>query len=391
LIDLATDHFAVEIQSVLDVRDDNQLPKGAGAGPAFNRSILILTPERALKFTATSQERHYVWLTALSFLSHSPLGFGDLTALPLIPQQEYLAPQTLGGSLRRNPIRDSIRVAKGRDPLGGRAGQRSFTTDGVIPQYRADREALYQPHEPIYATISDAADPPTVPRYHSHFRHRSNTGPRLPPTSFRNFSNHSHTNAPAVQPPSSTYSMTTASDIYSPSLYSGYQPTSNGFTSTKSSFSRRRGSEASASIANSHTTNPAPANGYFDHHNTAPTMRMEAFIGEEGGPRARGSYRTRKGRKKDMGYWGVGDTVASPTTMMMPAVELPDEVVEMRSNSRSPNVNGNGNGNGHPGMDTGVQIDALSIMSQENFNGKRHVIEEDLEFESAHGNHFRGF
>jgi hypothetical protein len=39
----------------------------------------------ALKFTATSQERHYVWLTALSFLSHSPLSVNELTAVPPPP------------------------------------------------------------------------------------------------------------------------------------------------------------------------------------------------------------------------------------------------------------------------------------------------------------------
>ncbi|KKF92530.1 Anucleate primary sterigmata protein A [Ceratocystis platani] len=57
------------IQSVLDVKDDNPAPKGATQ--LFNRSILILTPQRALKFTAVSAERHYLWLTALSFLAHS--------------------------------------------------------------------------------------------------------------------------------------------------------------------------------------------------------------------------------------------------------------------------------------------------------------------------------
>lgn len=61
----------VTIQSVLDVKDDNPAPKGMT--PVFNRSILILTPQRALKFTASSSERHYVWLTALSFLSQPKL------------------------------------------------------------------------------------------------------------------------------------------------------------------------------------------------------------------------------------------------------------------------------------------------------------------------------
>src|SRR6266511_3800393 len=90
----------VTIQSVLDVKDDNPLPKGATPTPRFNRSILILTPQRALKFTAMTQERHYVWLTALSFLSHSSLGANDLTALPPVPQQEYeLPPRSTTASL----------------------------------------------------------------------------------------------------------------------------------------------------------------------------------------------------------------------------------------------------------------------------------------------------
>jgi hypothetical protein len=82
----------VTVQSVLDVKDDNPMPKGANPASQFNRSILVLTPERALKFTATTRERHYVWLTALSFLSHSPLSFGDLAALPPIPQEPAKPP-----------------------------------------------------------------------------------------------------------------------------------------------------------------------------------------------------------------------------------------------------------------------------------------------------------
>jgi hypothetical protein len=56
---------------VLDVADHTPIPKNAGPEVLFNRSILILTPARALKFTAISRDRHYLWLTALSFLAHS--------------------------------------------------------------------------------------------------------------------------------------------------------------------------------------------------------------------------------------------------------------------------------------------------------------------------------
>jgi hypothetical protein len=159
------------------------------------------------------------------------------------------------------------------------------------------------------------------------------------------------------------------SEIYTPSLHSGHH---HDFQSAKSSFSRR-GSEASASLVNG---NP----GFFDH--APPTMRMEAFIGEEGGQRPRGSYRTRQGRKKDMGYWGVGER-----SMRAPGVDLPDEVV---NRSRSPTVQSH-----YPagGSNHNLQVDGVSIMSEENFEGKRHVIQEDLAYDIGPGGntHFRGF
>lgn len=105
----------VTIQSVLDVKDDNPSPKGIQ--PLFNRSILILTPQRALKFTAISAERHYTWLTALSFLAHSSQAVPEIVAAPprSTPDLFELPP----AKVRKPGIRDSIRLAKGR---GGRIG-----------------------------------------------------------------------------------------------------------------------------------------------------------------------------------------------------------------------------------------------------------------------------
>ncbi|KAJ5543003.1 hypothetical protein N7461_009006 [Penicillium sp. DV-2018c] len=157
------------IQSVLDVKDDNPLPKGTNSSsPPFNRSILVLTPQRALKFTALTIERHYVWLTALSFLSHSSVGLQELAALPPVPQQEE-SPTPPHAALRRNPIRDSIRVAKGR-PRPQPMGKRSFNSAGApapVPEIPG-------------GSIDLAADAPHVPRFSSHNRKRSNTGPRAP-------------------------------------------------------------------------------------------------------------------------------------------------------------------------------------------------------------------
>lgn len=44
---------------------------------------MILTPGRALKFAAPNRERHYLWLTALSFLAaHAGTNSLDLSWLP---------------------------------------------------------------------------------------------------------------------------------------------------------------------------------------------------------------------------------------------------------------------------------------------------------------------
>ncbi|RMZ87454.1 hypothetical protein DV736_g5318, partial [Chaetothyriales sp. CBS 134916] len=285
------------IKSVLDVKDDNPLPKGAVlGGPPFNRSILILTPERALKFTATSQERHFIWLTALSFLSHSPLSANDLNAVPqtqagsLYSQQnssqtEQSIRPTLAGSLRRRPIRDSIRIAKHHSSAshssrpGG--GLRSFTTDASaqlhtvpipvpIPNRFDDAE-----ERDYYDPTTDPALPPTIKRYHE--RKRSNTGPKAPPSSFRVFNQRDVVPALPLLPNgsqaggSSIVTSATGSDrgLYTPSL----GPSS------------RRGSEASG------TGRPRgpmldPFGGGMNGATTA-TMRMDAFIDErryENGP-----------------------------------------------------------------------------------------------------------
>ena len=275
------------VQSVLDVKDDNPLPKSANIISHFNRSILILTPERALKFTATTQERHYVWLTALSFLSHSPLSIGDLAALPPPQQADPETVPSLGGSLRRRQITDSIRLAKGP----GRPGQRSFTADEVLlPHATQDAFEIEADYDPI----SDAALPPTIPRFSHHTRKRSNTGPRAPPSSYRNFSPKDPTSFTS-QTASYSYSMprmtATSSDrgMYTPSL---------GMHSVQSS---RRGSEASATVDGGRRPSASQGMGSLDQ-----AKRMEAFIdNKDGTSRPRGSYRTRQGRKKDLGYWGV--------------------------------------------------------------------------------------
>lgn len=259
------------IQSVLDVKDDNAAPKGV-AGPLFNRSILILTPQRALKFTATSADRHYIWLTALSFLAHSPQAVPEIVA-PLpppvqpAPLPEFEAPQT---KLKRGGIRDSIRLAKGRTGSAkpGPPSVPSIPSIPSVPSSQLGDVAISRLTESIGGFSSnhsrdnsrEAAEAPYIPRFHDrnnpamvHGRKRSNTGGHVPPPlSFRGFSGP----IGGVSHHNSTNSTAGSSDIFQ----SQTSNTTWGMSQTGS----RRTSEASSRPGN-----------FFD---AIGTVRMEAFI-----------------------------------------------------------------------------------------------------------------
>jgi hypothetical protein len=260
----------VTIQSVLDVKDDNPPPKGATS--VFNRSILILTPARALKFTAVSAERHYVWLTALSFLAHSSQAVPEIVQAPKAHPQPTIPdfePPRQPAKLRRNPIRDSIRVAKGKTSAA-RSGPTS------VRSYESTEQSLREV-ESFYSSRGNglpSADPPVVPRFTerghhgpplTHSRKRSNTGSRIPPPlSFRGFSgpvNAGH--APTSSTAGMSVGTTGSSDIYNSqpaSSVSGYTGPSGRSSVRTSDASNRPG---------------AVVNNFFD---AVGTMRMEAFI-----------------------------------------------------------------------------------------------------------------
>lgn len=263
------------IQSVLDVKDDNPPPKGVSG--LFNRSILILTPARALKFTATTPERHYVWLTALSFLAHSSQAVPDMVQAPLpIPQPsipDFEIPRQ-ANRLRKGGIRDSIRVAKGKT---------TAARQGPISVHSSQPDQSIREVESFYSSRADidpgVAEPPIIPRFSdrgmtgpplTHGRKRSNTGSRIPPPlSFRGFSGPSGSSNSGHAPTSSTAGMSIgtagSSDIYQSqpsSSIAGY----NGMSvSGRSSI---RTSDASGRPG-------AVVNNFFD---AVGTMRMEAFI-----------------------------------------------------------------------------------------------------------------
>lgn len=207
----------------------------------------------------------------------------DLAAMPPLPPAELQPPLSAGdGGGRRSP-RDSPRVTKGKDRPGlhgrvltapvAKGASKAKTVDGLG-------------HEGANESMSEAAEPPQIPRISAHNRKRSSTGPR-----------------PSLQ--SASYSF--PSNMGRPSSRNVRQGAGSDVV-----LSVRRGYPGSSSGASPTTVEPERVrNDFFD---AVGTVRMEAFVEQptamaaDSGPGkvlARHSFRTRQGRKKDMSYWGI--------------------------------------------------------------------------------------
>lgn len=296
---------------MLDVKDDTPLPRVSPTSANFNRSILILTPERALKFTATSEVRHYIWLTALSFLSHPTQGIEDLAVPEPISQPEHRQhrpplQEYAGNGVRRSQARDSIGLAKARSRPS--IGAHSVSAPTVETE-RFSVSQLQMPWDDLLERPSeDAAEPPLVPRLTEHSRKRSGTGSRLPTGGLTGYQSHSGAVESKV------------------SLHGAAAPHRNGFRSRDSSGNSTRRSTLTRSLVaeNPPPMPPAPSvaapvrNDFFD---AVGTIRMEAFIDNGQGTGAAAATATAKTpskpskvrkktsktkeHKKDMRYWGV--------------------------------------------------------------------------------------
>ena len=288
----------VTIQSVLDVKDDTPLPKNAGTQSAFDRSILILTPERALKFTATSRDRHYIWLTALSFLSHSTHGMVELTSPPPMPQQEYQPPlsQAPVSGFRRTTIRDSIRVAK--DKPRPSFGTHSYSTPNETTHETFSGNNMdWGDNERI---SEDAAEPPQIPRIAAHARKRSSTGPRpVPLSAFHSYPGNGISLGSSFGSQAPTHLAPTSRE-----KYDRYVPRSRG------GLGAERFRDMAPYIESYTPPPPVVPDNFYD---PIGTMRMEAFVDRNDSRsaepfkvkrEAKGS-RTKQGKKKDLSYWGV--------------------------------------------------------------------------------------
>lgn len=142
---------------MLDVKDTTPLHKSASHETIFNRSILILTPERALKLTASNKERHYLWLTALSFLAQSGRG------PPLVPRLSPEAePAPRNGHKRRSSL------------LPGPILPSKTTIVSLSAPKRAEGHKRLD--------TADSTAPPNISKSAGgrHQRKRSSTNPQLP-------------------------------------------------------------------------------------------------------------------------------------------------------------------------------------------------------------------
>ncbi|RKF60871.1 putative nuclear migration protein [Erysiphe neolycopersici] len=272
------------VQTVLDIKDVNPAPKGVSL---FHRSILILSPARALKFTATTMERHYTWLTALSFLAHS-----QNLPEPISPISDSLESKSRSYSLlRKASIRDSIRVSKGGSNFTSKSiagsNQSSHFTSEINPAVTSEAIGIIE-------NSNSAADAPIVPRYtdrsisHAnnsttanyflplYHRRRSNTSPRnLPPTSHkpnqqRFYSNKAFASTIGISNlpcENNEINACNSCTIPSISMHTNY---SNSNRRSNINMSN----DGNANVTNSEASSPINCNEF----DTCGTVRMQAFI-----------------------------------------------------------------------------------------------------------------
>ncbi|KAK7943426.1 uncharacterized protein PG986_012539 [Apiospora aurea] len=263
-----------------------QPPKGAGQ--LFNRSILILTPQRALKFTATSSERHYLWLTSLSFLAHSsqavPESLSPAPSQPLLKPTSAPAHEPPVTRTKKPTIRDSIRITKGKHPELARPVPLPVSSEQLEDELTPEALSTLNHARDLSREV---AEPPFIPRYHDrstervheranqvvlHGRKRSNTGGHIPPPlSFRGFSG----------PSGGPGSYHTASDSNAGnSVFTADNPDNYAVTSSASHGSTW-GMSTNGSVRMSEASS-RPDNNFFE---AIGTVRMEAFISPLAFPR----------------------------------------------------------------------------------------------------------
>lgn len=177
------------IRSVLDVKDNNSAPRGVTPDAVFGRSIVVLTPTRALKFTATSKERHYTWLMALSFLANPSQGPPQVPRLPTAVPAKRSAQDVPADAQPDTVLEQSVTQAQNRSHAPTQAPGYQWKTNASD---LSSQQAL-----PSSRGASISAIPRSLANRHS--RKRSSTGPSIsaPFSSLRSFSSNAFVQSPS--------------------------------------------------------------------------------------------------------------------------------------------------------------------------------------------------
>lgn len=165
------------IQSVVDVKDNTPTPKGAKAGEVCGRSIIVLTPERAIKLTATTEERHYLWLSALTFLSKQNSSHDSINLdIPMMkrPVNDQREKKSSSSEQSRNATIAAAAVRSSQNPVVATQTKFPFPFDNRT--FSLTTSTVASPSRPFTYTPApsdkpdddadwiDCALPPAVPR-----------------------------------------------------------------------------------------------------------------------------------------------------------------------------------------------------------------------------------
>ncbi|TRM62339.1 hypothetical protein BD626DRAFT_570053 [Schizophyllum amplum] len=159
------------VEGVRSVLDPNPMPPGL-----YQYSVIVSTPQREMKFTAPTKERHDIWLNALKYLLARPnpnISAGNATVMPQSPMSDLTDDERdrgnmLTGSPQSHRSGRSARRSEGWNttPRGQRSRSRMSTLGGGSIGKRAGTPAAEylrwnQPESP-YSPTRSFVDVPTV-------------------------------------------------------------------------------------------------------------------------------------------------------------------------------------------------------------------------------------
>ncbi|KAF1938073.1 hypothetical protein EJ02DRAFT_447036 [Clathrospora elynae] len=150
---------SVAIESVQEIDDGNPLPPGL-----HQKSLLVITPGRSMKFTAATGQRHETWYNALNYLCQRVDEVERQQTSPQ-PQQELKPAAVDEIQAEFNPSYRSSSRQTGRS----RASMTSYTTRRTSSPHHAQLPTLRQ------STVTPQRAPSTEPPVHASVSSRFST------------------------------------------------------------------------------------------------------------------------------------------------------------------------------------------------------------------------